>query len=217
MQVTSRKDQEQYWADHTKQYKYVSVGEFANRFKQFHVGMRLDNELSIPFDRRRNHSAALVFTKYSVPIMELLRTCFDKELLLIKKNAFVYIFKTVQLVFVAAIVSTVFIRSRLHVELNDGMLYIGALIFSMVINMFNGFAELSMAINRLPVFYKQRDLRFHPAWTFTLPNFLLTIPMSMIETVVWMIITYYSIGFAPEASRQAARTSFAEPLNFSDR
>ncbi|KAI4379328.1 hypothetical protein MLD38_005643 [Melastoma candidum] len=200
-EVTSRKDQEQYWADRNKPYKYVSAREFANLFKQFHVGMRLDNELSIPFDRRKNHPAALVFTKYSVPMMELLKACFDKELLLIKKNAFVYVFKTVQLVLVAVIASTVFIRSRLHVQLNDGMLYVGALIFSMIINMFNGFAELSMAINRLPVFYKQRDLRFHPAWTFTLPNFLLAIPTSMIETVVWMIVTYYTIGFAPEPSR----------------
>ncbi|KAL3720970.1 hypothetical protein ACJRO7_005737 [Eucalyptus globulus] len=201
-EVTSRKDQEQYWADKTRPYQYISVREFANRFKQFHVGMRLDNELSIPFDRRRNHQAALAFTKYSVSMMELVKTCFDREWLLIKKNAFVYIFKTVQIIIVAVIGSTVFIRSRMHTENEmDGILYIGALLFSMVINMFNGFAELSMAIQRLPVFYKQRDLLFHPPWTFTLPNFLLTIPMSVVESVVWLVISYYSMGFAPEASR----------------
>ncbi|KAF8027596.1 hypothetical protein BT93_E0489 [Corymbia citriodora subsp. variegata] len=180
-EVTSRKDQEQYWADKTKPYRHISVSEFANRFKQFHIGMRLDNELSIAFDRSRNHQAALVFTKYSVPMMELVKACFDKEWLLIKKNALV---------------------SRMHTQNEvDGQLYIGALLFSMIINMFNGFAELSMAIMRLPVFYKQRDLLFHPPWTFTLPNFLLTIPMSVIESAVWMVITYYSMGFAPEASR----------------
>ncbi|XP_030464607.2 ABC transporter G family member 35-like isoform X2 [Syzygium oleosum] len=201
-EVTSRKDQEQYWADKTKPYRYISVREFANRFKQFHVGMRLDNELSIPFDRSRNHQAALAFTKYSVPMMELVKTCFDKEWLLIKKNAFVYVFKTIQIIIMAVIGSTVFIRSRMHTKTEmDGQLYIGALLFSMIINMFNGFAELSMAIQRLPVFYKQRDLLFHPPWTFTLPNFLLAIPMSVMESAVWLVITYYSMGFAPEASR----------------
>lgn len=80
-------------------------------------------------------------------------------------------------------------------------MYTGALLFTMIINMFNGFAELSMTIKRLPVFYKQRDLLFHPPWTFTLPNFLLTIPMSILESIVWIAITYYTIGFAPEASR----------------
>ena len=83
----------------------------------------------------------------------------------------------------------------------DGAVYIGALLFSMLINMFNGFAELSMTIARLPVFYKQRDLLFHPVWTFTLPSVVLRIPMSVLESVVWMVMTYYSIGFAPEASR----------------
>ncbi|KAF8027590.1 hypothetical protein BT93_E0490 [Corymbia citriodora subsp. variegata] len=201
-EVTSRKDQEQYWADKTKPYKYISVGEFVNRFEQFHVGMRLDNELSIAFDRNRNHQAALVFTKYSVPMMELVKACFHKEWLLINKNAFVYIFKTVQIIIVAVIASTVFIRSRMHTRNEtDGQLYIGAILFSMLINMFNGFAELSIAIMRLPVFYKQRDLLFHPPWTFTLPNFLLTIPMSVLESVIWLAITYYSVGFAPEASR----------------
>lgn len=83
----------------------------------------------------------------------------------------------------------------------DGAVFVGALLFTMIINMFNGFAELSMTIMRLPVFYKHRDLLFHPPWTFTLPNFLLGIPMSVIESTVWIVMTYYSIGFAPEPSR----------------
>lgn len=180
----------------------MSVTEFVKRFKQFHVGMRLDNELSIPFHRTRNHPAALVFSRNSVSRLELLKACFDKEWLLIKKNAFVYIFKTVQIIIVAVIASTVFIRSRMHTQTEqDGILYIGALLFAMIINMFNGFAELSMTIARLPVFYKQRDLMFHPPWTFTVPNFVLRVPISILETIVWMVISYYTMGFAPEASR----------------
>lgn len=84
---------------------------------------------------------------------------------------------------------------------DDGAVFVGALVYTMIINMFNGFAELSMALLRLPVFYKQRDLLFYPAWAYTLPNFLLGIPVSVLESIVWMIMTYYSIGFAPEASR----------------
>lgn len=95
-QVTSRKDQEQYWADKSRPYRYTSVSEFAARFKRFHVGLRLENELSVPFDKNKSHRAALVFDKYSVPKMELLRANFAKEWLLTKRNAFVYVFKTVQ-------------------------------------------------------------------------------------------------------------------------
>ena len=201
-QVTSKKDQEQYWSERNKPYRYISVSEFANRFKRFHVGMRLENELSVPFDKARGHKAALVFSKYSVPKMELLKACFDKEWLLIKRNSFVYIFKTIQMIVVAFIAATVFLKPTMKTRnVEDGAIFVGALLFSMIHNMFNGFSELSMTIVRLPVFYKQRDLLFHPAWTFTLPSVLLKIPISVFESLVWIIMTYYSIGFAPEASR----------------
>ncbi|XP_057978064.1 ABC transporter G family member 29-like [Malania oleifera] len=201
-EVTSRKDQEQYWAARTKPYRYVPVAEFAARFKRFHVGLRVENELSLPYDKSRSHRAALVFKKYSVPKAELLRATFDKEWLLIKRNSFVYVFKTVQIIIVAVIASTVFLRTEMHTRNeDDAALYIGALLFTVVINMFNGFAEISLTIARLPVFYKHRDLRFHPAWTFTLPNFLLRVPISVFESIVWIVMTYYTIGFAPEASR----------------
>ncbi|PON88560.1 ABC transporter-like [Trema orientale] len=201
-EVTSKKDQEQYWSERNKPYRYISVSEFASRFKRFHVGMRLENELSVPYDKARGHKAALVFSRYSIPKMELLKACWDKEWLLIKRNSFVYIFKTVQMIIVAFIAATVFLKPKMHTKTEeDGAIFIGALLFSMIHNMFNGFSELSMTIVRLPVFYKQRDLLFHPAWTFTLPTALLKIPISIFESLVWIIMTYYTIGFAPEASR----------------
>lgn len=201
-EVTSRKDQEQYWADRSKPYHHISVGEFAKRFKRFHAGLRLANELSIPYDRNRSHKAALVFKKYSVPKRELLKANFDKEWLLIKRNSFVYVFKTIQIFIVAIITSTLFLRTQLNTRNEqDGAIYIGALLFSMICNTFNGFSELALTIQRLPVFYKHRDLLFHPPWTFTLPTFLLRIPISVFEAIVWMVTTYYTIGFAPEANR----------------
>ncbi|KAK6153661.1 hypothetical protein DH2020_013300 [Rehmannia glutinosa] len=201
-EVTSRKDQEQYWADRSKPYRYIPVGEFAKRFARFHIGLRLENELSVPYDKSRSHKAALVFKKYSMPKRELLKANFDKEWLLIKRNSFVYIFKTVQLFIVAIITSTLFLRTQMHTRNEqDGAVYIGALLFCMISNNFNGFSELALTIQRLPVFYKQRDLLFHPPWAFTLPTFLLRIPISAFETIVWMVTTYYTIGFAPEPSR----------------
>ncbi|KAM7254437.1 hypothetical protein ACFE04_003817 [Oxalis oulophora] len=202
LKVTSKKDQEQYWACENKPYHYISVTEFSNRFKRFHVGMRLENELSVPYDKSRGHRASLVFKKYAIPKLELLKACWDKEWLLIKRNSFVYVFKSVQILITAFVASTVFLRTEMKTKTeNDGAVYIGALLFSLISNMFNGFAELSLTIKRLPVFYKQRDLLFHPAWTFTLPTFLLQLPISVVEATVWMGMTYFSIGFAPEASR----------------
>ncbi|KAG2268363.1 hypothetical protein Bca52824_062918 [Brassica carinata] len=202
-EVTSKKDQEQYWVVHqTKPYRYITVPEFASKFKTFHVGTKLSNELSVPFDKSKGHKAALVFDKYSVKTSELLKTCWDKEWMLMKRNSFFYVFKTVQIIIIAAILSTVFLRTEMNTRnVADGNMYMGALLFGLIVNMFNGLAEMAMTIQRLPVFYKQRDLLFHPPWTYTLPTFLLGIPISIFETTAWMVVTYYSIGLAPEAER----------------
>ncbi|KAL5576927.1 hypothetical protein UlMin_018626 [Ulmus minor] len=200
-EVTSRKDQEQYWEIKNKPYRYIPGAQFANRFKSFHVGKKLTNELLIPYNKSRSHEAALVFSKYTIPKMQLLKASIDREWLLIKRTMPIYIFKTVQIIVVAIIASTVFLKSTIDITYEDGSLYIGAIIFAMIVNMFNGFAELSMAIMRLPVFYKHRDLLFYPPWAFTLPNFLLRVPISVFESLAWTIVTYFTIGYAPEASR----------------
>ncbi|KAH6782331.1 pleiotropic drug resistance 1 [Perilla frutescens var. hirtella] len=201
-EVTSKKDQEQYWADRTKPYRYVSVSEFAERFKHFHVGLQLQQELSVPYDEGQCPKTALVYDKNLVPRGMLLKANFYKEWLLIKRNSFFYVFKTVQIIIVAMIASTVFLKTRLHAQSEeDGAVYIGALVFGMIINTFNGYVEISLTIQRLPVFYKLRDLMFHPTWAFAIPHLLLRIPISLFESVVWTVTTYYTIGFAPEASR----------------
>lgn len=178
------------------------MSEFANRFKQFHVGMQLEDELSVPFDKTKGHRAALVYSKYTISTIKLLKACWDKEVLLIKRNAFVYIFKTGQICFLSILTATVFLRTEMHQRNEaDAAVYVGAILFGMIMNMFNGFAELPLTIGRLPIFYKHRDHLFHPTWTYTLPNFLLRIPISMFESSVWVLLTYYTIGLAPEASR----------------
>ncbi|VAI89895.1 unnamed protein product [Triticum turgidum subsp. durum] len=107
-----------------------------------------------------------------------------------------------KLIIVALIASTVFLRTQMHTRnLDDGFVYVGALLFTLIVNMFNGFAELPLTITRLPVFFKHRDLLFYPAWIFTLPNVVLRIPFSIIESIVWVVVTYYTMGFAPEADR----------------
>ncbi|KAJ7542553.1 hypothetical protein O6H91_09G000200 [Diphasiastrum complanatum] len=201
-EVTSHKDQEQYWIDKTKPYRYISVEEFAERFEQFPVGQKLASELAQIFDKSKNHNAALVFTKYSISKWKLFIVSFKREKLLLKRNAFVYIFKTVQILIMSCITMTVFLRTKMHRDnLQDANLYFGVLIFTLLIIMFNGYSELALTIFRLPVYFKQRDLLFYPGWAFSLPLLVLRIPESLLSTGVWSVVTYYVIGLAPSASR----------------
>ncbi|XP_073317568.1 ABC transporter G family member 39-like [Primulina huaijiensis] len=201
-EVTSKKDQAQYWFKKEQSYKYISVAEFADAFNSFHIGQNLGEELSIPYDSAKVHPAALVKEKYGISNWELFRACFSREWLLMKRNSFVYIFKTTQITVMSIIAFTLFLRTEMpHGRLIDGGKFFGALFFSLINMMFNGMAELTLTVFRLPVFYKQRDFLFYPAWAFGLPIWILRIPISFMESAIWIILTYYTIGFAPAAGR----------------
>ncbi|KAF3441700.1 hypothetical protein FNV43_RR15615 [Rhamnella rubrinervis] len=199
-EVTSKKDQEQYWYKKDQPYRFISVPDFVRGFESFHVGQQLASELSVPYDKTKTHPAALVKQKYGISNSELFRACFSREWLLMKRNNFVYIFKTTQITIMSLIAMTVFLRTEMSVTVEGGGKYFGALFFSLINVMFNGMAELGMTVFRLPVFYKQRDYLFYPSWSFGLPIWILRIPLSFMESAIWIILTYYTIGFAPAAS-----------------
>ncbi|XP_052486365.1 pleiotropic drug resistance protein 1 isoform X2 [Gossypium raimondii] len=201
-EVTSRKDQMQYWVRKDQPYRFITANEFAEAFQSFHVGMKLGDELGTPFDKTKSHPAALTTQKYGVGKWELLKACIAREFLLMKRNSFVYIFKCMQLTVMALITMTLFFRTEMHKDsVQGGRIYMGALFFGMTMIMFNGMSELSMTISKLPVFYKQRDLLFFPSWAYALPSWILKIPITFLEVSIWVFITYYVIGFDPNAER----------------
>lgn len=72
------------------------MAKFADAFKSFWVGNALSQDLAVPFDRRYNHPAALSTSTYGVKRTELLKISFSWQMLLMKRNSFVYIFKFIQ-------------------------------------------------------------------------------------------------------------------------
>ncbi|BAT96302.1 hypothetical protein LR48_Vigan02g040700 [Vigna angularis] len=201
-EVTSKKDQEQYWFRRDIPYQYVTVPEFVAHFKNYSIGQQLHEKIKVPYDPNESHRAALVKEKYGISKWELFKACFSREWLLMKRNYFLYIFKTFQITIMALIAMSVFFRTEMkHGQLEGAGKYYGALFFSLINIMFNGVAELSMTVIKLPIFYKQRDFHFFPAWAFALPIWVLRVPLSLLESGLWVILTYYTIGFAPAASR----------------
>ncbi|KAL0330857.1 UNVERIFIED_CONTAM: Pleiotropic drug resistance protein 1 [Sesamum angustifolium] len=166
-EVTSKKDQQQYWARRDEPYHFISVSEFAEAFQSYVVGRRIGDELAVPFDKTKSHPAALTTQKYGLGKKELLKACTDRELLLMKRNSFVYYFKLFQASF--SYCDVIYCHDTLH-------------------------SELAMTIYKLPVFYKQRDMYFFPAWAYAIPSWVLKIPITFIEVAIWTFLTYYVIG-----------------------
>lgn len=106
------------------------------------------------------------------------------------------------------ITMTVYLRTRMGVDIVHANYYMGSLFFALLLLMVNGFPELAMTVSRLPVFYKQRDFFFYPAWAYAIPATILKIPISLIESLIWTSLTYYVIGYSPEASRYVYTYAF---------
>ncbi|ESW34861.1 hypothetical protein PHAVU_001G187700 [Phaseolus vulgaris] len=201
-EVTSKNDQQQYWCRRDEPYGYVSVPQFAEAFHSFHIGEKVAAEFKVPYDKNQTHRAALVKDKYGLSSWELLKACFSREWLLMKRDTFVYAYRIVHIVVLTILGFTLFLKTEMPVgNVEDGRKFFGALFFSLINILFNGFSEQAMVVSRLPVFYKQRDFKFYPAWAFLLPIWVLRIPISFVESAIWVVLTYYPIGFAPSASR----------------
>ncbi|KAJ8498866.1 hypothetical protein OPV22_009418 [Ensete ventricosum] len=101
----------------------------------------------------------------------------------------------------AIITATVFLRTHMEVDMIHSNYYLGSLFFALISLMVNGFPEMAMTVSRLPVFHRQRDCYFYPAWAYAIPATILKIPISLVESLAWTSITYYAIGYSPESVR----------------
>ncbi|XP_048137644.1 pleiotropic drug resistance protein 3-like [Rhodamnia argentea] len=200
-EVVSKKDQAQYWHHKDQTYCFISPSTFARMFQEFPMGKNLDEELARPLKKTDLHRSALTFEIYSLKKWELFKACLSREWLLMKRNCFVHVFKSAQLVVIAVMTVTVFWRPRMKLDLVHADLFMGSLYYALIRLMVIGIQELAMTVSRLSVFYKQRDFFFYPAWAYTIPAAILKIPFSLLDAFLWTAITYYGVGYSPEPQR----------------
>ena len=131
-----------------------------------------------------------------------MKSCSCKSVSFFSPYISYYLLHMLKVAFVGFITCTMFLRTRIHpTNEQNGNLYLSCLFYGLVHMMFNGFSELPLMITRLPVFYKQRDNFFHPAWAWSISSWILRVPYSIIEAVVWSCVVYFTVGFAPSAGR----------------
>lgn len=197
-EVTSRKDQAQYWYRVGTPYSYIPVDQFVRKFKAFPVGQNMVREL---LNESELQKRGLSFSRYTVTKWDLFKACMAREWLLMRRNSFVYVFKASQIGIVALITMTVFLRTQLEISLVYANYLMGSLFYALVRVMTTGTAELGLTAARFPVFYRQRDSYMYPAWAYAIPSSITRIPIAIVESLIWTGLTYYVIGYSPEPER----------------
>ncbi|KAL2652291.1 hypothetical protein R1flu_020419 [Riccia fluitans] len=198
-EVTSQKDQEQYWSNKQRAYSYVTVSQFHEAFwTKSREGIRHAKELETPYDKTKNPKS---FNNYAASCKEIWNINLAKEWLLMKRNFRVYGARFTAVIIVAILASTLYFRGEMRREdLQDAHLYASSIFCGIVTMFLDAYTEVILTVYRLPVFFKLRDVLFLPAWAYSVPRVVLNIPVSMIQSILWTAVTYYTIGFssAPE-------------------
>lgn len=198
-EILSWKDQRRYWSGPNESYIYISPDKLSSMFKESHIGKKLE-EPCIP-QKSKFGKEALALNKYSLQKLEMFKACGAREALLMRRSMFIYIFKTGQLAVVAIMTMSVFFRTRMTTDLTHANYYMGALYYSLFMIMLNGIPEMSMQIARLPSFNKQKSYYFYPSWAYAIPASIIKVPVSILNSLVWICITYYGIGYTATVSR----------------
>ncbi|KAM3210376.1 hypothetical protein ACQJBY_064391 [Aegilops geniculata] len=200
-EVTSKMDQKQYWIGDENKYQYRSIEKFAESFRSSYLPRPAKDDLCRTNNTGKRKEIITSATR-RISRWNIFKACFSREVLLLKRNSPLHIFKTVQITVMALVISTVFLRTNMnHKTVLDANKYMGSLFMAVVIVNFNGMTEIGMTIKRLPTFYKQRELLALPGWALLSSVFLISLPMSLLETGLWTSLTYYVIGYAPSFLR----------------
>ncbi|CAI5489216.1 unnamed protein product, partial [Closterium sp. Naga37s-1] len=205
-EVTSLKDQEQYWKpNQLHPYHYVSVRAFEEAFQASRFGKQMEAELSMPFKKDRGAfegegegkdvedegekgtgergevgaSLALAQRRFVLHPLATLTIVAGREWLVMRRNLFLYIVQTMQILPIAIVTMSVFWRSQLSITLLDSNFYLGAIFFGIVTMLSSSIIELTLLTARLPIFFLQRDNLLFPAWAWSAPMALLSLPVSL--------------------------------------
>uniref|UniRef100_J3L0H4 ABC transporter domain-containing protein n=1 Tax=Oryza brachyantha TaxID=4533 RepID=J3L0H4_ORYBR len=198
LEVTSRKDQQQYWSRVDEPYQYFTVQQFS---KAFHDQLTIRKVLGVPFVRNLSSLSALKTSKYGVTKRELAKAIFAREICLLRRNPSIYIVNCVHLTMLSLITMMVFWHKNMrHDSVDAGGIYLGVLFFCVSETMFSNMCDLGTTVMKLPLFFKQRDV-FYPAWAYTFPTWILKIPITLIQVTIWVTVTYYPIGFDQNIGR----------------
>ncbi|KAF6261001.1 ATP-binding cassette transporter [Scenedesmus sp. NREL 46B-D3] len=201
-EVTSRRDQPQYWAGPPEQYAFMPVEAFYAAYEASPQGKAMMAASGAPPPVPPAGLDPLVRHKYALGGLGSFKALMRRDWILMQRNWFLYAFKTAQVLFLGVLTGTLFLKGQVDTTtVANATLLLGLLFFSIVQLMFSSFTEMPLLLMSLPVFFRQRSLAMFPAWAYCLPTTILRIPVSLVESLLWSCIVYWLTGLAPDAGR----------------
>ena len=205
-EVTTPTDQQKYWSyKGGREYKYVTAAAMAAAFEETEhaeaTAALLSKPYQPPLGDERLATIPLPTEKYGASYANMWKANASRaEKLQSRRKLFLYV-RWFQVVLMALVTGTLYIKVRHKESVDDGNIIMGALFFSMIYMLMAGGAELHVLSERLEVFFRQREMKMYPGSAFAIPSFLWRVPYCMIDAIVWSVIMYFAVGLDPSAGR----------------
>ncbi|KAL4421996.1 hypothetical protein ABPG77_005426, partial [Micractinium sp. CCAP 211/92] len=205
-EVPTLADQRKYWAGEPSAYQFVSSQAFSDAcWTHTEAGRAAAAELAKPFDAsaaKEWDEDPLQRTPYGRSLAFLARSCLRRGLMLMPHQGKIHAGRLIQMLFMSFVVGTLFLQEpkglqngNVSESLVNANYMLGVLFFSCIMFMVGAFADSSMLVQALPVFYKQRTSRFYPSFCFALQVVLMRLPFCFAESWVWTFMVYFCVGF----------------------
>ncbi|KAL3132996.1 hypothetical protein ABBQ38_006905 [Trebouxia sp. C0009 RCD-2024] len=198
--VTIQKGQRQFRKDQGRKNDYMPVQDMVAAFQRSERGQAALAAAGAPYKGSQRQTDSLVTTRYGLPWQQSLKACMSRELKLVYRDRFNLYSRTFQITYLAFLSATLFIKPG-YDSVAQGQLFLLEIFFASLVSIFAGFGKIPETVLGLPVFYKQRENKFYPAWCYALPKTILDLPLSMWEALLWTTIPYFAVGYARDAGR----------------
>ncbi|KAL0038217.1 hypothetical protein WJX79_008741 [Trebouxia sp. C0005] len=198
--VTVEKGQQMFQKDQSSKHEYMTAPAMAAAFYQSGTGKCALEAAGAAYQGTQRQTDSLVTTQYGITWRQALRACMVRELKLQYRGWFNLYSRTLQIGFLAFLSATLFFKPG-HDTIAEGQRFLLDIFFAALVSIFAGFGKIPETVLALPVFYKQRENKFFPAWCYALPMTLLDIPLALWEAVLWSAIPYFAVGYYKDAGR----------------
>ncbi|XBI35443.1 hypothetical protein VPH35_121123 [Triticum aestivum] len=181
------------------EYQNHTIENFVNCFKAYDLPQSLEDKQCKNYDIEQGKEEFQAYNNPGISKRNVFRACLSREVLLFKRNCPVHMFKAIQIIFLAFVIATLFLRTETSPDtVFEGVKYLGALFMGIAVINFNSMIELAMTTKRLPIFYKQRESLALPGWAVVCSVFLISLPISLMELfqqlLVFFVMHQMSLG-----------------------
>lgn len=183
----------------------VGVDDIERAFRESTFGKQMASQLEdYPYSRAQGNPHALSTTEYASNGFVLGWYVLKRQVILLQRDWLYYMARSIQAVITGLVIASfasVEVPNSPNLEnyFAEGRKVISLCVLSIMYLSLSSMPAIASVFSTKAVFYKQRDNRFFPSWSYSLVHLVAHIPASLAETLLFSASLYWIAGLENSA------------------